>query len=54
MISSISNLVSIILCKIKDQLPPFSGGVSGIKNLTDNTEQSDQIKLPVPLSIKRS
>lgn len=31
-----SDLVCIILCKIKDEFPPLSGGVGGIKNLTDN------------------
>lgn len=33
----ISHLVSVVLRKIKDEFPPLSGGVSGIKNLTDNT-----------------
>lgn len=31
-----AHLVSIFLCKIKDELPPLSGGIGGIKNLTDD------------------
>lgn len=36
------DLVCIIFCEIKDKLPPLSGGVGGIKNLTDDTGQSGQ------------
>lgn len=32
-----SHLVGIVFCKIKDEFPPLSGGVSSIKNLNKTT-----------------
>ena len=45
----ISHFVLIVFNKIKDEFPPLSGGVGGIKNLADNKRmiRPNQIKSKV-------